>query len=128
MKWKHKTAGWTAMTYEYGSKKEHLVPHHKVLVTMIDSEEEVYIPTKLILADPNWEEIPDERWLDHFRFTVREFMEAFAMTISESASSHDSVVAKGMVDKILDRIHHETWKVYNQNKELIDELYDKKVK
>ena len=58
----------------------------------------VYLPFDLVNADENWEEVPDGRWLDE-QFTVREFMEAFAMCIAEGATCHDSVVGKGMVDK-----------------------------
>ena len=58
----------------------------------------VHLPFDLVDADDNWEEVPDGRWLDE-QFTVREFMEAFAMSIAEGATCHDSLVGKGMVDK-----------------------------
>ena len=58
----------------------------------------VHLPFDLVNADANWEEIPDARWLEE-QFTVREFMEAFAMCIAEGATCHDSLVAKLMVDK-----------------------------
>ena len=62
----------------------------------------VNLPFKLVVADENWEEIPDGRWLDQ-EFTVREFMEAFAMCIAEGATCHDSLVAKGIVDRKIEK-------------------------
>ena len=58
----------------------------------------VNLPYDVVVLDENWEELPDGRWLDE-QFTVREFMEAFVMCIAEGATCHDSLVAKGMVDR-----------------------------
>lgn len=120
MKWKHKTKGWIARTQEYVPDKKYISFKNVVVNIAEDAKEksidnDKYVPAELVILDEsNWEEIPDERWLDHFNFTVRQFMEAFAMTISESGGCHDSAVAKGMVDNLIDKIHHNTWVAYNQ--------------
>jgi hypothetical protein len=95
MKWKHKQTGWLAQThyYEYpsqGVKVEYEVGGAKVSFTL---------PLKLVLADDNWEEITDDRWLK-FRLTIKEFMEAYAMTIDPSGCNHDSLVAKTLIDRM----------------------------
>jgi len=94
MKWKHKTTGWTAQTAYYE------MPRSSITCTMETDGRKVHfhIPGELILADSNWEELPDERWLDK-PLTAREFMEAFAMTIDTSATSHDAFVVKSLIDK-----------------------------
>ena len=95
MKWKHKLLGWEAQTPYYD------IELHKNVSFCYEVEglrHTVYVPFDLIQADGNWEEVPDGRWLDE-QFTVREFMEAFAMCIAEGATCHDSMVGKLMVDK-----------------------------
>ena len=95
MKWKHKVMGWEARTPFYD------VEMNKGASFCYEAgglQKTVYLPLDIIQADDNWEEVPDGRWLDE-QFTVREFMEAFAMVITEAASGHDSVVGKGMVDR-----------------------------
>jgi hypothetical protein len=95
MKWKHKIMGWEAKTQYYDIElgKEASFSYEAGGV-----KKTVYLPFDLVQADENWEEVPDGRWLNE-QFTVREFMEAFAMVITEAASGHDSVVGKGMVDR-----------------------------
>ena len=94
MKWKHKQTGWeaTGIYYQYPSQGA------KVRYEVGGMQTSFFLPTEVIEADPNWEEIVDDRWLD-FSFTVREFMEGFVMTIDLGARSHDSLVAKMLVDK-----------------------------
>jgi hypothetical protein len=95
MKWKHKIMGWEAKTQYYDielSKGAHFSYEAGGL------KQTVHLPFDLVNADDNWEEVPDARWLDE-QFTVREFMEAFAMCIAEGATCHDSMVGKLMVDK-----------------------------
>jgi hypothetical protein len=95
MKWKHKIMGWEARTqyYDVELSKDAFFTYEVGGI-----KKTVYLPFDLVQADDNWEEIPDGRWLDE-TFTVREFMEAFAMVITEAACGHDSVVGKGMVDR-----------------------------
>jgi hypothetical protein len=95
MKWKHKLLGWEAQTPYYDIE---LGKNVSFCYEVEGLRHTVYVPFDLIQADGNWEEVPDGRWLDE-QFTVREFMEAFAMVITEAASGHDSVVGKGMVDR-----------------------------
>jgi hypothetical protein len=95
MKWKHKIMGWEAQTMYYDIE---LTKNAYFSYEAGGLKHTVHLPTKVIEADANWEEIPDGRWLD-FEFTVREFMEAFAMVITEGANGHDSLVAKLMVDR-----------------------------
>ena len=95
MKWKHKIMGWEAQTRYYDielSKGAYFSYEAGGL------KQTITLPFDLIQADENWEEVADGRWLDE-QFSVREFMEAFAMTISEGAHNHDSIVGKGMVDR-----------------------------
>lgn len=95
MKWKHKQMGWMAQTQYYDvqiSKSVYFVYEAGGM------KQTIFLPFDLVISDPNWEEIPDGRWLDQ-TFTVRDFMEGFAMVITEEAAGHDSVVAKGMVDR-----------------------------
>ena len=104
MKWKHKIMGWEAQTRYYDielSKSAYFSYEAGGLKQTIN------LPFDLIQADENWEEIPDGRWLDE-QFTVKEFMEAFAMVITEEASGHDSVVGKGMVDKKIKKRYEKT--------------------
>jgi hypothetical protein len=95
MKWKHKTMGWEAKTQYYDIELGKTVSFSYEAGGL---KQTVHLPFDLVSADENWEEIPDGRWLDE-QFTVREFMEAFAMVITEAACGHDSVVGKGMVDR-----------------------------
>ena len=95
MKWKHKLTGWVAKTDQY---KLEYSDGARFSYEVGGLKHKVYLPTNLIQADENWEEIPDDRWLRE-SFTVEEFMKAFAMVITEEAAGHDSVVAKGMVDR-----------------------------
>ena len=100
MKWKHKTLGWTAKTYYYNGLQS------SITCTIIKDEEQVNItmPRELIDNDSNWQEIPDGRWLD-YSMTAREFMEAFAMVITDGATNHDSYVVKSLIDKNLNKIN-----------------------
>lgn len=95
MKWKHKIMGWEAKTEYYDME---ISKNVSFLYEVDDIKQKVYLPFKLFILDNNWEEIPDGRWLDE-TCTIREFMEAFAMVITESASGHDSYAAKAFVDK-----------------------------
>ncbi len=95
MKWKHKVLGWEAKTPYYDIELGKSVSFSYEAGGL---KQTVHLPFNLVDADDNWEEVPDGRWLDE-QFTVREFMEAFAMVITEAASGHDSVVGKGMVDR-----------------------------
>lgn len=101
MKWKHKVMGWEAQTRYYdielgkGAYFSYEAGGLKQTITL---------PFDLIQADDNWEEVADGRWLDE-QFTVREFMEAFVMCIAEGATCHDSLVAKGMVDRKMKKRH-----------------------
>ena len=95
MKWKHKITGWEAKTQYYD------IELNKSITFSYEAgglKQTVYLPFDLVNVDDNWEEVPDGRWLDE-TFTVREFMEAFAMVITEEAAGHDSIVGKGMVDR-----------------------------
>jgi len=95
MKWKHKQTGWLAQTHYYKLEfsKEAFFSYE-----VGGMKHTTYLPIEMIKLDENWEEIADDRWLDE-TFTVRAFMEAFAMLISSDGASHDSFVAKNMVDK-----------------------------
>ena len=99
MKWKHKIMGWEARTPYYDIEISKSVSFTYEADGM---KQTVNLPFKLVVADENWEEIPDGRWLDQ-EFTVREFMEAFAMCIAEGATCHDSLVAKGIVDEKIEK-------------------------
>ena len=101
MKWKHKQTGWIAQTTYYDVK---VTKHASFSYEAGGLKQTVSLPTEIIQADENWEEIPDGRWLDK-EFTVKEFMEAFAMVITEGANNHDSLVAKGMVDRKIKERH-----------------------
>lgn len=96
MKWKHKTLGWTAQNAYYD------MPESNLTCTILKDGGEINfsIPKLLIENDNNWEAVPDGRWLD-FKLTAREFMEAFAMVITEGANNHDSFVVKSKIDKML---------------------------
>lgn len=104
MKWKHKIMGWEARTPFYDIELSKSVSFSYEADGM---KQTVNLPFKLVVADENWEEIPDGRWLDE-QFSVREFMEAFAMVITESAAGHDSVVGKGMVDRKIRKRYEKT--------------------
>lgn len=104
MKWKHKIMGWEARTPFYDVEISRNVSFTYEADGM---KQTVSLPLKLVQADENWEEVPDGRWLDE-QFSVKEFMEAFAMVITESASGHDSVVAKGMVDRKIRKRYEKT--------------------
>lgn len=95
MKWKHKQTGWLAQTRYYQFLQEGVVVNYKVG----DKEISFTLPIELVQADENWEELPDDRWLD-LKLSVKEFMEAFAMTIDISGQSHDSLVVKTLVDRM----------------------------
>ncbi len=95
MKWKHKVMGWEAKTQYYDIELGKSISFSYEAGGL---KQTVHLPFDLVNADDNWEEVPDGRWLDE-QFTVKEFMEAFAMVITEAASGHDSVVGKGMVDR-----------------------------
>lgn len=95
MKWKHKVMGWEAKTQYYDIELGKSISFSYEAGGL---KQTVHLPFDLVNADDNWEEVPDGRWLDE-QFTVREFMEAFAMVITEAASGHDSVVGRGMVDR-----------------------------
>ena len=97
MKWKHKILGWEARTQFYEVELSKGVSFSYEAGGL---NQTVHLPFNLVQADDNWEEVPDGRWLDE-TFTVREFMEAFAMCITEGATCHDSLVGKLMVDKEL---------------------------
>jgi hypothetical protein len=97
MKWKHKILGWEAKTQFYDIE---LGKSASFSYEAGGIQKTIHLPFDLVQADDNWEEIPDGRWLDE-TFTVREFMEAFAMCITEGATCHDSLVGKLMVDKEL---------------------------
>lgn len=104
MKWKHKQMGWEAQTPYYD------IEISKSVSFKYEAEglkRTVNLPYDVVILDDNWEEIPDGRWLDQ-QFTVREFMEAFIMTISEGANNHDSLVAKGMVDRKIKERYNKT--------------------
>ena len=94
MKWKHKVMGWEARTPYYDVE---LSKNASFSYEAGGLKRTVNLPFDLVEADDNWEEVPDGRWLDE-AFTVREFMEAFAMCITEGATCHDSLVGKLMVD------------------------------
>ena len=95
MKWKHKIMGWEAKTQYYDIELGKSISFSYEVGGL---KQTVHLPFDLVDADDNWEEVPDGRCLDE-QFTVREFMEAFAMCITEGATCHDSLVGKGMVDK-----------------------------
>jgi len=117
MKWKHKTLGWIAETGAYSDKIHMKIPeyvdyqHAKI---SRESKEGFNAPISFVLEDKGWKEIPDERWLE-YKFTIREFMEAFSMVISDSGGSHDSCVAKKMADSVLSE-HIERNYLYNKRK------------
>ena len=104
MKWKHTIMGWEAQTRYYDIE---LTKGAYFSYEAGGLKQTINLPFDLIQADENWEEIPDGRWLDE-QFTVKEFMEAFAMVITEEASGHDSVVGKGMVDKKIKKRYEKT--------------------
>lgn len=97
MKWKHKINGWEAATLYYLHQKSNIYCYVPLSEGKIHS---FTIPYDLIEYDNNWEEIPDGRWLD-YTLSAREFMEAFAMTITDDACGHDSFVVKMKIDKSL---------------------------
>ena len=96
MKWNHKKLGWTAQTTYYD------MPNSHITCTILKDGGEINfsLPRLLIENDNNWEEVPDGRWLN-YQMTAREFMEAFAMVITEGANGHDSFVVKSKIDKKL---------------------------
>ena len=104
MKWKHKIMGWEAQTRYYDIELDKSAYFSYEAGGL---KQTVHLPFDLIQADDNWEEVPDGRWLDE-QFSVREFMEAFIMTISEGAHNHDSLVAKGMVDRKIKERYNKT--------------------
>ncbi len=106
MKWKNKVTGWTAQS-EYYSYPTSAI---KCKYTNGEKNVEFNIPYQLIQADENWEEIPDGRWLD-YQMSAREFMEAFAMTITDGACGHDSYVVKRKIDKSLGLIKENCRKI-----------------
>ena len=93
MKWKHKQTGWLAQTRYYQLLQEGVSVNYKVG----DKETLITLPIELVQADENWEELPDDRWLN-LKLSAKEFMEAFAMTIDPGGSNHDSLVVKMLVD------------------------------
>ena len=93
MKWKHKQTGWLAQTRYYQLLQEGVIVNYKVG----DKETLITLPIELVQADENWEELPDDRWLN-LKLSAKEFMEAFAMTIDPGGSNHDSLVVKMLVD------------------------------
>ena len=95
MKWKHKQTGWLAQTRYYNLLQEGVIVNYKV----DDKIHTFVLPIELVQADENWEELPDDRWLD-LKLSAKEFMEAFAMTIDPGGNSHDSLVVKMLVDRM----------------------------
>ena len=104
MKWKHKQMGWEAQTPYYDIELSRSVSFKYEAEGL---RRTVSLPYDVVILDDNWEELPDGRWLDE-EFTVREFMEAFAMVITEAAAGHDSVVGKGMVDRKIRKRYEKT--------------------
>jgi hypothetical protein len=101
MKWKHKIMGWEARTPYYDIELSKSVSFSYEAEGL---KRTVNLPYDVVVLDENWEELPDGRWLDE-QFTVREFMEAFAMCIAEGATCHDSLVGKVMVDRKMKKRH-----------------------
>ena len=95
MKWKHKQTGWLAQTRYYNFLQEGVIVNYKVN----DKVHVLTLPIELVQADSNWEELPDDRWLE-LNLTAKQFMEAFAMTIDPSGCNHDSLVVKTLVDRM----------------------------
>ena len=95
MKWKHKQTGWLAQTRYYQLLQEGVIVNYKVG----NKEISFTLPIELVQADENWEELPDDRWLD-LNLTAREFMKAFVMTIDPGGNDHDSLVVKMLVDRM----------------------------
>jgi hypothetical protein len=95
MKWKHKQTGWLAQTRYYNLLLEGVIVNYKV----DDKIHTFVLPVELVQADQNWEEMPDDRWLE-FSLSAKQFMEAFAMTIDPSGCSHDSLVVKQLIDRM----------------------------
>jgi hypothetical protein len=95
MKWKHKQTGWLAQTRYYNLLQEGVIVNYKVN----DKIHTFVLPIELVQADKNWEEMPDDRWLE-FSLSAKQFMEAFAMTIDPSGCNHDSLVVKQLIDRM----------------------------
>jgi len=87
--------GWLAQTRYYHLLQEGVVVNYKV----DDKTHTFILPIELVQADENWEEMPDDRWLE-LALTAKQFMEAFAMTIDPSGCNHDSLVVKQLIDRM----------------------------
>jgi hypothetical protein len=95
MKWKHKQTGWEAKTHYYEFPDQGVIVKYDIGGTKVSFT----LPLEIVQADENWEEMPDDRWLE-FSLTAKQFMEAFAMTIDPSGCNHDSLVVKQLIDRM----------------------------